>query len=122
MTSFAKKFTKDVIEKLSSNISYKPVDFGFSIESCDQTRVKIGVVDSGAVNSESYKFSKSHSRRRAASFLEKSPGTYDETGHSTAVSGIISANGIGGITGLAPYSTMYFARCLDKENKGEPGG
>jgi subtilisin family serine protease len=119
MTSFEKKFTKDVIKKLSSNIEYKPSDFGFSIEPCDQTRVKVGVVDSGAVDSEYYKFSKSHSRRRAASFLEDDPGVYDQTGHATAVSGIMSANGIGGITGLAPHSTLYFARCLDCENNGE---
>ena len=119
MTSFEKKFTKDTIVKLASNITYKPSDFEFSIDTCDQTRVKVGVVDSGSVVSEYYKFSKSHSRRRAASFLEDDPGLYDQTGHSTAVSGIIAANGVGGITGLAPHATMYFARCLDKDNNGE---
>lgn len=117
--NFEKKFVKDYVPKLLSNIEYDPFDFGFSVDICDLTNVKVGVVDSGAIKSEYYKFSKSHSRRRAMSFLEDDPGIYDKTGHSTAVSGIISANGPGGITGIAPHATMYFARCLDKNNQGE---
>tara|TARA_Y100000034_G_scaffold136425_1_gene212823 strand:- start:1764 stop:2597 length:834 start_codon:yes stop_codon:yes gene_type:complete len=117
--NFEKKFTKNSIDKLPSNVMHKPVDFGFSLDVCDNTSVKVGIVDSGAINSEYYKFSKSHSRRRAISFLEDEPGSYDQTGHSTAVAGIIAANGLGGITGLAPHSTLYFARCLDGDNKGE---
>ena len=117
--NFEKKFTKESILKLSSDISYKPLDFGFSIGPCDTTAVKIGIVDSGAINSESYKFSKSHSRRRAMSFLEDNSGVYDQTGHATAVAGIIGASGVCGLTGIAPHSTMYFARCLDEKNNGE---
>ena len=117
--NFEKKFSKDTILKLSSNIEYDPFDFGFSVDACDSTKVKVGIVDSGAINSEYYVFSKSHSRRRAISFLEDDPGIYDKTGHSTAVSGIIAAKGPGGITGIAPHAIMYFARCLDGNNNGE---
>jgi len=117
--NFENKFTKEIIPNLKSEIIYKPQDFGFSTDACDTTRVKIGVVDSGAINSKNYKFSKSHSRRRSISFLEENSGVYDQTGHSTAVSGIIVGSGLGGLTGLAPHASMYFARCLDEENNGE---
>ena len=117
--NFEKKFSRDRIKKISTSKCYGPSDFGFSVDVCDSTRVKVGIIDSGAIDSEYYTFSKSHSRHRAASFLEDNPAVYDKTGHSTAVSGIIAANGLGRLTGLAPHSVMYFARCLDDSNNGE---
>jgi|TARA_Y100000034_G_C6906979_1_gene421201 subtilisin family serine protease len=117
--NFEKKYTKESISKLPSEIIYKPQDFGFSIDLCDKTSVKVGIVDSGAIKSESYKFSKSHSRRRAMSFLEDSAGVYDQTGHATAVAGIIASSGVNGLTGISPHASMYFARCLDEKNNGE---
>lgn len=77
-------------------------------------KVKIAILDSGIDYSESINVVK----RKNFIGDEISPLYEDNTGHGTAIAGIIASNGENGtVKGINPDVEIYSARILDTENK-----
>ena len=70
--------------------------------------VEICIIDSGCPKHKDINI-----QGDKTSFCEESKGVYDKTGHSTIVSGIISARNQKTVTGFAPFSILYFAKVVD---------
>jgi len=113
------KSKKIEIKRVHNNpkkrVSYNPSLFGFKDLSGNGKFVRVCLIDSGVPihkditvdEYKSYNFTQSGSVR-------------DVFGHSTALSGIIAANGNGGIKGFAPETDLYFAKSLlDSNGEGD---
>jgi len=94
-------------------ISYKPSMFGFRDICCDGKYVRISIIDSGLPNHDSILVDEYKSKNFSLS--EK---VSDINGHSTALSGILAANGNKGIKGIAPHADLFFAKVLSDDGYG----
>ena len=106
----AKKCTKEY----NWNIESLGVDGVIDDIETDGEKVKIAILDSGIDYSESINVVK----RKNFIDDEVSPLYEDNTGHGTAIAGIIASNGENGtVKGINPDVEIYSARILDTENK-----
>lgn len=84
---------------------------GFSPISGNGKFVRIAILDSGMPLHTDITVDKYQVEN-----FTKSGSSCDVYGHSTAIAGIIAANGKSGIRGFAPDSDLWFAKCLLDEN------
>ena len=78
--------------------------------------IKIAIIDSG--KSEHFETINNTS---AAKNFTRMVATTDKNGHSTFIAGIIAAEKNNeGIIGVAPKSTLYFAKAMDDAGRGDP--
>jgi subtilisin family serine protease len=106
---------KKPLAKPSKRIKYDSSFLGFSPVKGDGKFVRMVIIDSGKPTHESLLCDDYKSIN-----FTNSPNVNDINGHSTAVAGIIAANGSGGIRGFVPDADIWFAKCLsDNEGKGD---
>lgn len=86
---------------------YTPGEFGSSLKNKGEG-IKIGLISSGiAVHDDINKFTEFET------FCSSGKDPNDKHGQSTMVSGVISGNGNNKITGLAPYSDIYYCKVIE---------
>lgn len=95
------KINNKQIKSISDKI--KPVSY--SKKGYTGKNVKISIIDSGCPNHNDIKVC-----GEKISFCDESTNVDDNYGHSTMVSGIISANNKGSIIGIAPDAKLFFAK------------
>lgn len=96
-------------------VNYEPSLFGFSEVRGNGKYVRVCVIDSGAPIHKDILVDGFKTKNFTTSGSEK-----DVYGHSTAVSGIIAANGKSGIKGFAPETDLFFAKVLlDEDGEGD---
>lgn len=106
--------SKKCTKRYNWNIESLGVDSVIDDIETDGEKVKIAILDSGIDYSESINVVK----RKNFMGDEISPLYEDNTGHGTAIAGIIASNGENGtVKGINPYVEIYSARILDTENK-----
>lgn len=106
---------KKIYDSPKKRVSYDSSLMGFQPISGDGKLVRVAIIDSGCPIHKDLKIDLYNTKN-----FSQSGSIYDVFGHSTAVAGIIAANGQNGIRGLAPSTDLYFAKCLLDEN-GEGG-
>jgi len=100
----------NIIPKLEISICYLPGDFGFQTKYSGKG-VKIGIIDSGRpFHKDIIDIGCSNNFCKDS----KAKDYRDTVGHSTMISGIIGAKNKESIIGLAPDSTLHFAKVIDK--------
>lgn len=105
------------IDEIKKPKIYDPLDFNFKINGNMPSGIKIAILDSGFPIHKDFPNIKD--RHNCIDLLQVKTDVYDNTGHSTAVSGIVVGCNPSGIYGLAPNCEFYFAKILDDENKGD---
>lgn len=98
---------KKVFNTNKNNINYNPSLYNFKNISGNGKYVRLCIIDSGLPNHKDIKVD----ANKVANFTN-SASCYDMFGHSTAVTGIVSANGNNGIKGIAIDTDLYFAKVL----------
>lgn len=106
ISSFNKK---QIFSSLENPFVYSGVEYGLS-PNLNGANVKCLLIDSGKPNHKDI-----NPKSETKCFYDKNKNIYDEIGHSTIVSGIISGNGT--IKGFAPKTTIYFAKVCDNKGK-----
>jgi subtilisin family serine protease len=107
------------IDELSRPRVYEPLDFGFDVDPCLPSGLNIAILDSGLPNHKDFSNIKGLSNSNSIDLLSVRSDIFDNTGHSTAVSGLIASSNPSGLYGLAPNCNFFFAKILDDENKGD---
>ena len=107
--------TKLITDHIDTYISYQPQDIGFSKIDGNGRDVSICIIDSGYPDHDSIQVASGHS----VDFTLKGTTSKDLNGHGTAVAGLIKSNGM--ITGLAPMSSVFYAKALDDRGVGSHG-
>jgi hypothetical protein len=107
------------IDGLSKPRVYEPLDFGFNVESCMPSGLNIAILDSGLPNHKDFSNIKDTSHAYSMDLLNVRSDVFDNTGHSTAVSGLIASSNPSSLYGLAPNCNFFFGKILDDENKGD---
>ena len=106
-----KDILKKTVKTISKPIIYSPSDYNIPNKYKGHD-VKIALIDSGCPKHQDIKIN-----AERISFCENNKNVYDKYGHATLVTGIIKAKNKHGITGLANYSQLYFAKVVDDAGK-----
>lgn len=105
------------IEDIKKPKIYEPSDFNFKISNTMPSSVKIAILDSGFPIHKDFPNLKD--KHNYIDLLSNKVDAYDNTGHATAVSGLIVGSNPSALYGLAPNCEFYFAKILDDENRGD---
>lgn len=107
------------IEEIKNPRLYNPMDFQFNIQPCMPSSIKIAILDSGFPIHKDFPNIKDKKSNHSIDLLNTKTDIYDNTGHATAVSGLIAGSNPSGLYGLSPNCEFFFAKILDDENKGD---
>ena len=104
--------TKNIYKELSSPVNYKFIEN--KGETATGKGVSIAVLDTGCPKHKDIKVTGDH-----VNFYDPNADEYDKHGHSTMVSGIISANNESTIVGLAPHAKVIYGKVVDNKGRCE---
>lgn len=104
---------KKIIDKLTETLVYSPEDYGISAQYTGQG-TKILVIDSGCPKHKDIEVKVS-----PQNFASDKDEAVDNSGHSTIISGLISAKNKSSMIGIAPDSTMLYAKATDSKNNSD---
>ena len=110
------------IEEINGSRFYEPMNFQFNIQSFMPNSIKIAILDSGFPIHKDFPNIKGKTANHSIDLLIEKTDIYDNTGHATAVAGLIAGSNPSGLYGLAPNCEFFFAKILDDENKGDING
>jgi len=102
--------SRKVIDKLPETIVYSPEDYNISAKYTGEG-TKILIIDSGTPEHKDIKINE-----ESQDFASDKDDVIDNTGHATIISGLIAANNKRSIIGIAPNSTVLYAKAIDEKN------
>ena len=102
---------KNVSKEPNRRVIYSPALFGFKNVQGDGKYVRVAILDSGLPVHKNILTDEFKSKN-----FTQSKSVLDSLGHSTAIAGIIAANGENGIQGFAPKTDLFFGKVLLDSN------
>lgn len=110
---YKKSNVKKIYDYPLKNTIYSPEFFGFRNIVASGKYVRLAIIDSGLPVHKNIKTDIYKSKN-----FTTTNSIFDTNGHSTALSGIISSDGKGGIKGIATEVDLYFAKALFDDGSG----
>ena len=108
----SKRVNKQIYDNIPKPCAYLPENFGLN-HTLTGKGIKIGIVDSGLPDHPDI-----GNIIESVDVSETTRDKADHHGHSTMVSGIISANNPKAITGIAPDAELLFAKVINQNGEG----
>lgn len=108
--NLTKNKEQKILNSLRRKISYDPTCFGFMPLSGDGKYVRVCIIDSGLPNIHTL-----NCDENSVVNFTNTPTISDDTGHATAIAGLIKGNQRD-IIGLAPKCDLYFAKAITKNS------
>lgn len=107
------------IKQVKSPVKHLPFNYGFSIPNLNPSDIKVAVLDTGVPFHSDLSRPAGRHEDFCIDLLPKKASIIDSHGHSTIVSGVLSASNPNTIIGMAPSATYYFCKVIDDNGDGE---
>lgn len=104
---------KKIINKLLKPVIYSPEEYGISAQYTG-LETKILIIDSGAPKHKDIKI-----KETPQDFASDANKAFDTVGHGTIVSGLIASKNKRSIIGIAPDSTILYAKVTNDKNNSD---